>query len=95
MISEGSCDTEDWSNDAENSALLHRNNYILKYIRKQLFYIIIIIHNAVFTVFYFLPNRCSLDKPKKLLSKTLKNLKVLNVCSTRQSELCLSSSCFS
>jgi len=25
MISEGSCDTEDWSNDAENSALLHRN----------------------------------------------------------------------
>jgi len=22
MISEGSCDTEDWSNDAENSALL-------------------------------------------------------------------------
>ncbi len=26
MISEGSCDTEDWSNDAENSALI---NYIL------------------------------------------------------------------
>ncbi len=25
MISEGSCDTEDWSNDAENSALHHRN----------------------------------------------------------------------
>ncbi len=24
MISEGSCDTEDWSNDAENSALHHR-----------------------------------------------------------------------
>ncbi len=23
-ISEGSCDTEDWSNDAENSALHHR-----------------------------------------------------------------------
>ncbi len=23
MISEGSCDTEDWSNDAENSALNH------------------------------------------------------------------------
>ncbi len=23
MISEGSCDTEDWSNDAENSALQH------------------------------------------------------------------------
>ncbi len=26
MISEGSCDTEDWSNDAENSLLRHRNN---------------------------------------------------------------------
>jgi len=25
MISEGSCDTEDWSNDAENSAWHHKN----------------------------------------------------------------------
>jgi len=25
MISEGSCDSEDWSNDAENPALNHRN----------------------------------------------------------------------
>jgi len=25
MISEGSCDTEDWSNDVENSALHHWN----------------------------------------------------------------------
>ncbi len=34
MVSEGSCDTEDWSNDAENSALHHRNKlYILKYIK--------------------------------------------------------------
>ncbi len=30
MISEGSSDTEDWSNDAEDSALCHRKNYILK-----------------------------------------------------------------
>ncbi len=30
MISEGSCDTEDWSNDAKNSAF--RTHYILKYI---------------------------------------------------------------
>ncbi len=29
-ISEGSCDTEDWSNDAENSALHHRNKLNLK-----------------------------------------------------------------
>jgi len=24
MLSEGSCDTEDWSNDAENLVLVHR-----------------------------------------------------------------------
>ncbi len=30
MISEGSCDTEDWSNDAENSALITGINYIFK-----------------------------------------------------------------
>ncbi len=28
MISEGSCDTEDWSNDAENAALRHRKKKI-------------------------------------------------------------------
>jgi len=30
VISEGSCDPEDWSNDAENSALITGTNYILK-----------------------------------------------------------------
>ncbi len=34
MISEGSCDTEDWSNDAENSALTEIN-YILKCYNKK------------------------------------------------------------
>ncbi len=33
LISEGSCDTEDWSNDAENSALKIEINYIFKYIQ--------------------------------------------------------------
>ncbi len=32
-ISKESCDSEDRSNDAENSALPQRNNYILKYIK--------------------------------------------------------------
>ncbi len=32
MISERSCDTEDWSNDAENSALFSAINYVLQYI---------------------------------------------------------------
>jgi len=30
MISEGSCDTEDWSNDAEKSVLHHRNKLHFK-----------------------------------------------------------------
>ncbi len=39
MILEGSCDTEDWRNDAENSAMLHRKNiYILKYIKIENWY---------------------------------------------------------
>ncbi len=38
MISEGSCDTEDWSNDAENSALITAINYILKYIQIENLY---------------------------------------------------------
>ncbi len=32
MSSEGSRDTEDWSNDAENSALITAINYSLTYI---------------------------------------------------------------
>ncbi len=35
MISEGSCDTEDWSNDAENTALITEINYSLKYIQVE------------------------------------------------------------
>ncbi len=39
MISEGSCDTEDWSNNAEK-ALHHKNTfYILKYIKTENSYI--------------------------------------------------------
>jgi len=30
MISEGSCDTEDWSNDAENSALITKLQITIK-----------------------------------------------------------------
>ncbi len=38
MISEGSYDTEDWSNDAENFALITEIHYILKYIKIENFY---------------------------------------------------------
>ncbi len=59
MISGGSCDTEDWSDDAENSALHHRNQlhfkkYIYIYINKKInsFFEIAIIQNITdFTVF--------------------------------------------
>ncbi len=33
MISEESCDTQDWSNDAENSALITAIHLILKYFK--------------------------------------------------------------
>ncbi len=45
MISEGSCDTEDWSNDAENSSLLHRNYFTIL----LFFYCIIDQINTAFT----------------------------------------------
>ncbi len=35
MISERSCDTEDWSNDTENSALFTAINYILTYSHRK------------------------------------------------------------
>jgi len=39
MISEGSCDTKDWSNDAEHSALITGINYTLLYIHIENIYI--------------------------------------------------------
>ncbi len=34
MISEGSCDTENWNNDAENSALSSQEQITFEYIYK-------------------------------------------------------------
>ncbi len=39
MISEGSCESEDWSNDVENAALLSGINNILKHIKQKKIYI--------------------------------------------------------
>ncbi len=39
MISEGPCDTKDWSNDAENSALITEINSIFKYIKIEKSYL--------------------------------------------------------
>ncbi len=48
MISEGSCDTEDCSNEADTAI-----NYILKYIQieKRLFNLVMISHNISLTIF--------------------------------------------
>ncbi len=35
MISEGSCDTEDWSNDAENTALITFKLYLNMYLNSK------------------------------------------------------------
>ncbi len=35
MISEGTCDTEDWSYDAEHSDLITEINYIIKHIQTE------------------------------------------------------------
>ncbi len=35
MINEGSCDTEDWSNNAENSVLDHRNELCFKIFKQN------------------------------------------------------------
>ncbi len=54
MISEGLCDAEHWSNDAEKSALHYNNKFLFKIYqnKKQLVWILIIFHVVPdFTVF--------------------------------------------
>ncbi len=53
MISEGSCDTEDWNNDTENSALITEINKIYSNV-KRLFEIVIIFHNITFFTVFFI-----------------------------------------
>ncbi len=69
IISEGSCDTEDWRNDAENSALHHRNklHFQIYYNRKQLFQIVIIFYNI--TVFYSIFDQINTALSIKLILK--------------------------
>ncbi len=69
MISEESCDTEDWSNDAENSALIIGINYSLLYIHKENSYFKCI-HISQFSVYFGQTNAASVSRtdqknPKK------------------------------
>ncbi len=68
IISEGSCDNEDWSNDAQNTGI----NYILTYI-------VLIFHcnnmfNTITVSTLFESNIFSLGKHKRLLSQNWKIL---------------------
>ncbi len=60
MISDGSCDTEDWSNDAENSYLITGTNYILQYIHIENSYFKL--QNYFTILLYFWSNKCILDE---------------------------------
>jgi len=51
MISEGSCDTEEWSNNDENSALITGINYTLLYIHTESCYFKLKIFNINFCIF--------------------------------------------
>jgi len=51
MISEGSCDTEDWSNNDENSALIKGINYNLLFIHIESCYFKLKIFNINFCIF--------------------------------------------
>ncbi len=65
--SEGSCDTVDWSNDAENSALNTGLNYILKYKKKK--------KKNCYNIWQclFWSNKCCLIEHKRLLKNIYKS----------------------
>jgi len=72
LISEGSCDTEEWSNDAENSAVIKGMNYIFKYIEIKKVHNILFflyfdqIHGALQTIRHFLKKKKKEDQPQTL-----------------------------
>ncbi len=75
MISVGSCDTEDWSNDAENTALITGINDILTYIHIEncYFKIAIIFHKSTLFFFIFYQIHTALLSIRNFLKK--KNIK--------------------
>ncbi len=75
MISGGSCDTEDWSNDAENSDLYQGNKLHLKINenRKQLFKIVQIFQNIT-VLLGFCSDKRSLGEQKRLLKNMINYL---------------------
>ncbi len=70
MISEESCDTEDRSNDAENTALIIGINDIFKYIQKENCYLTAIIFHNISVLLYFWLNKCTLMSIHSPLTNT-------------------------
>ncbi len=75
MISEGSCDAEDWRNNAENWFAITGVNYILKYIQ-----IVVINCNSIAQYYCLLDswsNKCSFKNPTdpKYLKGSVDHLK--------------------
>ncbi len=70
MISKESCETEDWSNDAENSALNTEINDVLKYKTVDSIYLYLIIFHNITVLLYVW---CSHGEQKGILSKTSNN----------------------
>ncbi len=67
MISEGSCDTEDWSNDNVKNLVLHHRNkshFTIYLNRKLLFKIFTIFYNIALFIVFFKSNKYSLGKHK-------------------------------
>ncbi len=58
MISYGSCDTEDWSNDAENSALHHRNKLHFKMCYNNKHYFILYCNDILKYIYFLLHFPC-------------------------------------
>ncbi len=48
MISEGSCDPEDWSNDAENTDLHHRSNIENTYLKLKSYFTILMFYSITY-----------------------------------------------
>ncbi len=78
MISERSCDTEDLSNDAENSALITEINYILKYIKIET--VILNCNNISQNIFFCIFDQIdtALMSRRNFFKKTLKILLIPN-----------------
>ncbi len=68
-----SCDTEDWSNDAENTALITAINYILQYILTENRYFNITIFYGVWS------NKCSFGKQKRLSLKSIMYVNIMHM----------------